>query len=90
DLLNQESGSRFAPDKSLTSGNKNPFKSLSVDAQQVSVDFCTKEELGLQLSRAIECGDEEMAAQLAVTLTKQKVPLQIQLKPSCYPKTEIW
>ncbi|CAN2390402.1 protein linear polyubiquitination, partial [Pristimantis euphronides] len=52
-------------------------------------DLCTKEDLALLLSRSIEAGDQRMAAQYATDLARQKVPLQIQLKPHCYPKTEI-
>ncbi|OCT75099.1 hypothetical protein XELAEV_18034089mg [Xenopus laevis] len=78
-----------AVDKPAILGNKNVYKCLSEDAAEVSMDLCTKEDLGLHLSRAIECGDQELALKFAVALAKQKVPLQVQLKQSCYPKTEI-
>ncbi|XP_072007147.1 ranBP-type and C3HC4-type zinc finger-containing protein 1-like isoform X2 [Engystomops pustulosus] len=52
-------------------------------------DLCTKEELVVRLSRSIEAGDQKMASQFAADLARHKVPVQIQLKPVCYPKNEI-
>ncbi|XP_075208816.1 ranBP-type and C3HC4-type zinc finger-containing protein 1-like [Anomaloglossus baeobatrachus] len=52
-------------------------------------NLCTKEELAVRLSRSIEAGDQKMAAQYATDLARQKIPVQIQLKPLCYPKPEI-
>ncbi|XP_041423645.1 ranBP-type and C3HC4-type zinc finger-containing protein 1 [Xenopus laevis] len=91
DSLIQGNGGTKPPavDKPAILGNKNVYKCLSEDAAEVSMDLCTKEDLGLHLSRAIECGDQELALKFAVALAKQKVPLQVQLKQSCYPKTEI-
>ncbi|XP_069813046.1 sharpin isoform X2 [Dendropsophus ebraccatus] len=51
--------------------------------------LCTKEELAGRLSRAVEAGEAVLAAQYASELARQKVPLQVQLKPICYPKNEI-
>ncbi|OCT77294.1 hypothetical protein XELAEV_18032493mg [Xenopus laevis] len=91
DLPIQGNGGSKPPvlDKPATPGNMNDYKCLSAEAPEVPLDLCTKEDLGLHLSRAIECGDQESASKFAVALAKQKVPLQIQLKQSCYPKTEI-
>ncbi|CAI9577369.1 unnamed protein product [Staurois parvus] len=52
-------------------------------------NLCTKEELTARLSRCIESGDQDLAAQYAAELAKYRVPTQIQLKPTCYPKSEI-
>ncbi|KAG9464452.1 hypothetical protein GDO78_019913 [Eleutherodactylus coqui] len=67
------------------------FQSPSTEAELLltPTDLSTKEDLAVWLSRSIEAGDQKMAAQYATNLAKQKVPLQIQLKPLCYPKTEI-
>ncbi|KAE8599884.1 hypothetical protein XENTR_v10017381 [Xenopus tropicalis] len=91
DVPNHGNGGAKPPvlDRPAMPPNKNSYRSLSAEAPEMPIDLCTKEELGLRLSRAIECGDQELAAQFAAALAKQKVSLQIQLKPSCYPKTEI-
>ncbi|XP_056410879.1 ranBP-type and C3HC4-type zinc finger-containing protein 1-like [Hyla sarda] len=53
------------------------------------INLCTKEDLAARLSRSIEAGDPVLAAQYAAELAQQKVPVQVQLKPICYPKNEI-
>ncbi|XP_075067681.1 ranBP-type and C3HC4-type zinc finger-containing protein 1-like [Mixophyes fleayi] len=59
------------------------------DELMTSTDLCTKEELAMRLCRSIESGDQKLAAQYAMELAKQRVPVQIQLKQISYPKTEI-
>ncbi|XP_018429488.1 PREDICTED: ranBP-type and C3HC4-type zinc finger-containing protein 1 [Nanorana parkeri] len=51
--------------------------------------LCTKEELVQRLSRCVESGDQNLAAQYAAELAKSRVPVHIQLKQTCYPRTEI-
>uniref|UniRef100_A0A8C5PNL7 RanBP-type and C3HC4-type zinc finger-containing protein 1 n=1 Tax=Leptobrachium leishanense TaxID=445787 RepID=A0A8C5PNL7_9ANUR len=65
-------------------------KPATLDAETpTSKETSSKEELALRLSRSIEGGDERVATQCAVLLTRQRIPLQIQLKPSCFPKNRI-
>ncbi|XP_063307032.1 ranBP-type and C3HC4-type zinc finger-containing protein 1-like [Pelobates fuscus] len=82
------------PEKPMTTANKpltQAFKSLSLDDELPGEpkELATKEELALRLSRSIESGDEQMAVQCALMLTKQKIPLKIQLKQTTYPKKQI-
>ncbi|KAM5157644.1 ranBP-type and C3HC4-type zinc finger-containing protein 1-like [Mantella aurantiaca] len=49
----------------------------------------SKEELMLRLSRCIESGDHKLAAQYAAELSRCRIPVQVQLKPTFYPKSEI-
>ncbi|XP_077127545.1 ranBP-type and C3HC4-type zinc finger-containing protein 1-like isoform X1 [Ranitomeya variabilis] len=63
-------------------------KSPSAEDEPLT-NLCTKEDLVLRLSRSIEAGDQKMAALCASDLARQKIPLQIQLNPVCYPKSEI-
>ncbi|KAM8966339.1 sharpin [Pelodytes ibericus] len=93
--LGQDINPKPSPmDKPSTAINKPATvgcKSLSMEDEfpLEPTDLSTREELALRLSRSIESGDEQMAVQYAMTLTKQKIPLQIHLKQTCYPKTEI-
>ncbi|XP_073399324.1 ranBP-type and C3HC4-type zinc finger-containing protein 1-like [Dendrobates tinctorius] len=63
-------------------------KSPSAEEEPLT-NLCTKEDLAQRLSRSIEAGDQKMAALYASDLARQKIPLQIQLNPVCYPKSEI-
>lgn len=67
------------------------FKSPSseVEPLMAQTDLCTKEDAAARLGRCIEAGDQKLAAHYATDLARQKVPVQIQLKPLCYPKNEI-
>ncbi|KAM3928588.1 LOW QUALITY PROTEIN: sharpin [Leptodactylus fuscus] len=75
---------RPSPD---TVGLKSP--STEAEPHVAASELCTKEDLVLRLSRSIEAGDQKMAVQYAADLARQKVPVQIHLKPICYPKNEI-
>ncbi|XP_075704355.1 ranBP-type and C3HC4-type zinc finger-containing protein 1-like isoform X2 [Rhinoderma darwinii] len=63
------------------------FKSPSIETEPT--DLYTTEDLAARLSRSIEAGDQKMAAHYATELAKLKVPVQTQLKPVCYTKSEI-
>ncbi|XP_044151776.1 ranBP-type and C3HC4-type zinc finger-containing protein 1-like [Bufo gargarizans] len=67
------------------------FKSPTTEDEPLKgqTDLGTKEDLAVRLGRCIEAGDQVLAAQYASELAKQKVPVQLQLKPLCYPKNEI-
>uniref|UniRef100_A0A8D0LCB2 SHANK associated RH domain interactor n=1 Tax=Sphenodon punctatus TaxID=8508 RepID=A0A8D0LCB2_SPHPU len=53
------------------------------------LELSKKEDLALQLSRAIELGDEKEASQFAMVLARQQAALRILLRESCYPASEI-
>nr|DBA23914.1 TPA: hypothetical protein GDO54_011627 [Pyxicephalus adspersus] len=72
-----------------TPSNSGEPLSPEADPTTLMGNLCTKEELALRLSRCIESGDQKMAAYYAAELAKCKVPTQVQLKPTCYPKPQI-
>ncbi|KAM9307749.1 ranBP-type and C3HC4-type zinc finger-containing protein 1-like [Gastrophryne carolinensis] len=75
------------PRLEVSSGN--PFSMEAEPAASASDDLGTKEEMGARLARCIESGDPALAAKYAAELARQRVPVQVQLKPTCYPKSEI-
>ncbi|KAJ1194817.1 hypothetical protein NDU88_004102 [Pleurodeles waltl] len=76
---------------SVTVSTGNPFRTdhFNEDISTTSLNNSKKEDLALRLSKAIEMGDQQSASQLAVALATHSASLQIQLKPSCFPKTEL-
>lgn len=78
-------------DTSASSAPGNPFRTSPTerDTSAALQNLSKKEDLALRLCKAVEFGDEQAASQYAIALAKQKAPLQIQLKQSCFPQTEI-
>ncbi|XP_026542907.1 sharpin [Notechis scutatus] len=58
-------------------------------AASLPLETAKKEDLVLQLSAAIELGNEEEARRCASLLAQQHTALRIQLKESCYPASQI-
>ncbi|XP_077349619.1 ranBP-type and C3HC4-type zinc finger-containing protein 1 [Lithobates pipiens] len=76
------------PTKPRSPPNVEPI-SPEADPPSLMGNLCTKEELTARLSRSIESGDQKLAAHYAAELAKYRAPTQIQLKQTCYPKSEI-
>ncbi|XP_029448079.1 ranBP-type and C3HC4-type zinc finger-containing protein 1-like isoform X1 [Rhinatrema bivittatum] len=76
---------------SAVSVTGNPFGAPPAggDASAALLGLSKKEDLAQRLCKAVEFGDHQIASQCAIALAQQKAPLQIQLKQSCFPQTEI-
>ncbi|XP_069477913.1 sharpin isoform X2 [Ambystoma mexicanum] len=76
---------------SVTASTGNPFRTDVSDeiGSSTFFDIAKKEDLALRLSKAIESGDQQAASHYAIALAAQQASLQLQLKPECFPKTEI-